>query len=321
MPSLVVVPRCIPVGSCTAPALVVALAATVGASSLGAQAPTAGTDINAAAETARDRAPLFFGSALVVPKGYFGVSLFGTSGSADRSLPMPGGPGTEYSRSWGSTVSAVWGATPRLTLGAQLGVGGTTREYEWRGPLEPGGAPVARREESFQWTTPSARLQARYLLVGEGGGATRLALNTSVLTPSRYDRTVATVGLALSQRVGRVSFHLAPDVRIREGEPLTRWDVDPRGADALRLRTSLDVRTAMVVPLGRRVSWSLEGMGTNVLAPAATYEPRLLELGTGFRFDLGRAKLDLGYREQLWRQDFLNLTPRRQLVLGTHWKF
>lgn len=321
MPSLVTRPRCMPLGSSTAPALVVALVATVGASPLGAQAPTTGTDINAAAETERDRAPLFFGSALVVPKGYFSISLLGTGGSGDRTLPMPGGPGTEYLRAWGSTMSAVWGATPRLTLGAQVGVGGTRREYEWSSPLEAGGPSVAQRGESFQWATPSVRVHARYLLLEQGDGATRLALSSSLLTPSRYDRTVATVGLALSQRVGRVSFHLAPDVRIREGEPLTRWEVDAQGADALRLRTSLDVRTAMVVPITRRVSWSLEGIGTNVLAPAATYEPRLFELGTGFRFDLGRVKLDLGYREQLYRQDFLNLTPKRQVVLGTHWKF
>lgn len=322
MPSLAVVPRCIPVGSCTAPALIVALAATVGASSLGAQAPTFGTDINAAAETARDRAPLFFGSALVAPKGYFGVSLLGTGGNGERTLPMPGGPGTQYGRAWTSTLSAVWGASSRLTLGAQLGVGRTTREIEWSEPVSVGGAPAARRSEGSEWSRMEARLHGRYQLLERADGATRVALNAS-LAWADEDVGYATAGLAVAQRIGRVSLHLAPELRLRESVPARTVTFDGQAPFEFAGRRALafDVRGAAVVPITRRVSWSLEGIGTNVAAPAQGYDPRLFELGTGFRFDLGRVKLDLGYRQRLWGEDTWEGVAKRRLVLGTHWTF
>lgn len=322
MPSLVPLSRCMPLGSSTAPALVVALLATAGASSLGAQAPTFGTDINAAAETERDRAPLFFGSALVAPKGYFGVSLLGTAGSADRLTPMPGGLGTEYARTWGTTVSAVWGATSRLTLGAQLGVGRTSRDVEWTAPLEVGGPPVSRRVASTTTEPTDLRVHARYQLLERNGGATRIALNASLAWPQQQ-AGYSTVGLAVAQRVGRVTFHLAQDLRFRDGVPRRTFAfVDDTTTLPGRNGLALDVRGAMVVPLSRRVSWSLEGIGTNVGARSSVIDQRLAEVGTGFRLDLGRVKLDLGYRQQVWgTTDSWHAPAKRRLVLGTHWTF
>jgi hypothetical protein len=289
---------------------------------LGAQAPVHGTAIDAAGQTDRDRAPLFFGSAYVAPKGHLGLSLAGSaltdrrmfgSGSDDQQLDL-------YQRGWGSTVSAAWGATSRLTLGAQLAVGRTDSEYRWlASPTGPGDEPSRRTLRAASWSPGDLRVEARYRLLETN--ATKLALNASLSWPNS-EWGYGTVGLALARRAGRASLHLAPELRFRPGAAARVLEFPGEAPYRFPGRTpvTLDLRSGVAFAIAKRVSWTLEGMGTNVLG-ATTRDPRLFELGTGVRLDLGKTLLDLGYRRVVWSGNGADIVGRHQFVLGTHWKF
>lgn len=82
---------------------------------------------------------------------------------------------------------------------------------------------------------------------------------------------------------------------------------------------TLDLRAALVCGPTKRVSRSLEGMDTNLLGPTDP-DPRLFELGTGVRLDVGKALFDLGYRRMMLAQDGAHALGRQHFVLGTHRK-
>ena len=289
---------------------------------VGAQAPTHGTDINAAGETARNRAPLFFGSAYVAPKGYLGISLTG-SGLTDRGvLRTIDGQADVYERGWGTTVSAVWGATSRLTLATQLGIGQTESEYRFSAlPAAPDDSPPRRTMRYGSWSPSDLRVHARYRLLDAGDGATTLALNASLAWPNS-SWGYGSVGLALAQRMGRASLHVSPELRFRDGARARVWEFP--GEEPFRFpgRTSatLDLRSGTAVAITKRVSWTLEGMGSNLLGDTPR-DPRLFELGTGLRLDLGKTLLDVGYRRVVWAGNGADAAGRQQLFIGTHWKF
>jgi hypothetical protein len=288
------------------------MVALLSAAPLGAQAAIQGTDIDAAADSGRQRSPVFFGGAYTLPKGARGISFqYGMSKERERGNHSVFGE-TSYEREHlGSSISAYWGVRDWLTLGGSLETSALMSEFY---AIDGGLDPATGRSYSHSGTSfgrGDIRAFGRARLYRSVSGATQMALNASVSTLSTQlglngSRSAASVGLAFAQQAGPLSLHLAPSYEARHNG----------GSFA-------QIAGAIVFPLLPRVTGSIEGVAAsrrNGDWNRATTGP-LGEVGGALRFDLGRVKLDLGLRHSVGPASGPESASRARIVLGTHVKF
>jgi hypothetical protein len=288
-----------------------ALAAPLGAplgAPLAAQAPVHGTDINAASDSGRQRSPILFGSAYTAPVGTRGVSLQQAASLEHDRVALLDSATSYHRRAFASTLSAYWGVRPWLTVGGSLGFSSTQNEIS-----RSSGTNASQPGQWVSYPTSSIgdlRAFGRARLYRSASGAMQVTANAAIAaspSSSSGSRPALTtiVGLALAQRVGPLSLHLAPTIETGNG-----------GAFA-------QVGGAIVFPIMPHVSGSFEGVASGA-RPASWGTPSLdpmFELGGGLRFDFGRLRMDLGHR-QVTLPNASKWDPQRmRFVLGTHVTF
>jgi hypothetical protein len=281
---------------------------------LGAQAQVHGTDINAAGETARDRGPLLFGGAFVAPEGAYGLSFQQSVAWSLQKFPEHVSGTSVRKREFISGMSGYWGVTPRLTLGASMALKNEYSEYSWPEGQAPAGAPFWG-PQSARFAIGDLRAHARYQLLRSASGGTQLATNASVGIIDRVElgqRASASVGLALAQRLGPATLHLAPSVEAVAGS----------GPYA-------HVGAGLTMPVTRRISASVEGLFDSGRTRDMSFGefrviravPSALQAGGGLRFDFGKLALDAALRYGVQNAPSQPDVSRLQFLLGTHVKF
>lgn len=289
------------------PALLAALAA---AAPLGAQHSVAGVDVNAASETATERAPQLFGSAGVAPRHRLGLSIQGTASRVESRVfvdDLRSETALATASGYRTTASMFFGLTSRVTLG---GLVSGTRGVRYSLDPAPAAPPPPDGTPTRQGTrTPLGDQEmavfARIGVWSSATGATRIAAMAGA--DDAVDRPVGTsAGIALQHRVGRATLHLAPSVRMSEGSP--------GDGDAVVGTAAWRVGAAAAFAVTPRL-----GLSTEVLR--AGNANAISEAALGVRWRLGRIAVDAGVRSLLHENAGLHDAKRYGATLATHLVF
>lgn len=216
-----------------------------------------------------DRAALFTSSALVAPKGKFGISLqaAGMRASADEG-------GVDISATQTAmAVSGFYGVTNRLSIGAFVPYTRVSLEVDGESGSESGMA--------------DAGLFGRFQAYKSQSGMTKMSLGALVTLPTgddlfTNDETTFGINGALSHTAGLWNMHVAPQVNIVDG-------FDP----------GYDINVAAVRSMSERLAWSAEvlsSFGGAVSDVDGAEGAQDIDLATGFRYRLVNSALDFGLR-------------------------
>jgi hypothetical protein len=256
-------------------------AASVAASSAAlAQSPALGSPVSAtgafAGEDALDRAALFTQSAFVMPQGRFGFTVQGVGSS--HTLEQDG---TKLElRGAGAVFSANYGLTSAITLGAGLPYMSMTSKFSVAGI----GA------ESSIDGLGDVELFGRLRAFRSASGSTRMALGAGVSLPTgdealSSDDPTYQVGGSMSHRTNRITYHVAPAVRLVK-------DFDP----------SFDVNVAASYAATPKLALSVEGLSRfeGGASDAGAERTRMMDIGAGMRYRaVDNVLLDLGLRSNV----------------------
>ena len=264
---------------------------------------SAGTDINAAADSGNVRQPLFFGSAALARAGQVGMSLqgMGTWQRFDWTPPLTGASDIRSS-AFTSLASLSWGTTSWLTLGGYAAR--TDARITTEGLAAPiDGGPPTRQGTRIGVMEDQVGMFARLALWRSATGASRVTA-TGTLRDQRDRSPSGSVGLALQQNLGRFTAHLAPRASFADNAS-TAYEVDGAIAYALARRTSLSAEVMHFRNGGG-------GFGPVYMST---------DVAAGVRQHLGRLAVDVGAR-YLARDDFSSSNARRTAaLLAAHWSF
>lgn len=285
-------------------ALVVS-AATLGAASVAqAQSTSLGSPVSAsgafASEDSLDRAALYTQSAFVAPQGRFGftVQALGESVSAEAD-----GDRIE-ARMGGAAFSGFYGLTNSITLGAGLPFASVTSE------LSSGGLSAEEEVRGMGDLELFGRMRAYRSM----SGATKLALGAGVTLPTADEAMAYTedatyqVGAAMSHRVNRMTFHVAPDVRFVQ-------DFDP----------SYSMNLAGSYAATPKLALSFEGLSRfmGAVQDSGDDRDRAIDLGAGLRYNaVQNLILDLGLRTNVSNNAPEGINTRAGgVTFGFNWLF
>lgn len=254
-------------------------AATLGAASVAqAQTMSLGSPVSAsgafASEDSLDRAALYTQSAFVAPQGRFGftVQALGASASAEA-----GGDKFE-ARMGGAAFSGFYGLTNSITLGAGLPYASVTSE------LSSGGLSAEDEVDGLGDLELFGRMRAYRSM----SGATKLAFGAGVTLPTADESVAYTdaatyqLGAAMSHRVNRMTFHVAPDVQFVK-------DLDP----------SFNMNFAGSFAATPKLALSFEGLSSfqGAMQDSGDERDRAFDLGAGLRYNaVENLVVDFGLR-------------------------
>lgn len=283
-------------------ALLVSAASIAAASSLHAQSPALGSRVSAggayAGEDSLDRAALFTQSAFMAPQGRFG---FGVQAVGEAVTAEAGGARIE-DRMGGAAFTAFYGLTSGVTVGAGLPYQSLTTELS--------GAGLSGENEVDG--LGDVELFGRVRAFRSASGATKLALGAGMTLPTGDDAFTSDgptyqLGAAMSHRVNRVSFHVAPEVRLVEA-------FDPSYALNLAAALAATPRLALSLEGLSRFQGALDGAGED--------RTRLMDVGAGLRYNpVENLALDLGLRINVSNNIEGIDTTAGGLTLGFNWLF
>ena len=243
------------------------------------------------AASAGERAAIFTQSALVAPKGQFGLGLQGVSQriSSDED-------GVDASLTVSAMVlSGFYGVTERLSLGAYVPYARLSVDEDGDGVHTSGmaDAGVFARFAAFQ------------------NGATRFALGADATLPTGDDNftnddPMYGVNAAMSHSAGRWNMHVSPSLQFQ------------KGYDA-----GINFNVAAVRSLSEKLAFSVEGLtqfgGAESVDGAEGAQEIDLASGLRYRF-AGRSVLDFGLRYNVASQ----MDPKPTMVgayVGMNWAF
>jgi hypothetical protein len=269
-----------------------------------------GADVNALADGGDARQPLFFPSAALLSGGRLSLSLQAVGARERVRYPEGTSVSGTDTDALITSGSAAWGVTSWLTLGAYAAKAkaDVTTQYaplaNVMGQLIPEpDLPPTRQGTRAGIAGDEVGVHGRIGLWKSSGGVTRLTATGRVY--DRADAAVTTgVGVALQQRVGRVTLHVAPSAWFADG-----------GSDAYEV----DAATALAVGRGSAVMAELLHRG----ATAATNgdRPHITEVAGGVRHRFGRLALDVGVRHLASYEQPVRDASRASALLATHWLF
>ena len=283
-------------------ALLVSAASLAAASSLQAQSPALGSPVSAAGsfvgEDSLDRAALFTQSAFAAPRGRFGFTVQ----ALGESVTAESGGVKLQDRMGGAAFSTFYGLTDAVTLGAGLPYQSVTSEFSG------GGLRSEENVDGFGDLELFGRLRA----FRSATGATKLALGAGVTVPTGDDVFTAEdptyqVGGAMSHRVNRVTFHVAPDVRFIEAR-------DP----------SYDLNVAASFAASPKLALSVEGLSRfqGGISGTDAERTRLMDLGAGVRYNaVENLVLDLGLRANALNNIEDTNVSNGGMIFGFNWLF
>ena len=255
-------------------ALLVSAATLAAASSLQAQSPALGSPVSATGsfvgEDSLDRAAVFTQSAFAAPQGRAGFTV---QALGSRTTVEAGASELKL-RGTGAAFSGFYGVTSAITVGAGLPYASVTSEIAGLG------------EDNIDGLG-DLELFGRMRAYRSMSGATKFALGAGLTLPTGDDAFTADdptyrFGGAMSHRVNRMSFHVAPDVRFMK-------DVD----------ASFDLNLAASYAATPKLALSLEGLSSfeGGMSGADAERTRLMDLGAGLRYNaVENLVLDLGLR-------------------------
>lgn len=239
-----------------------------------------------------ERAAIFTQSALVAPKGRFGLGIqaIGQRASSDES-------GVDESATASiMAVSGFYGVTDRLSVGAYVPYARLSLDVDGEGASESGmaDAGVFARFAAFQ------------------SGATRFALGADATLPTGDDLFTSDdpsygVNAALSHVAGRWNMHVAPALQFQ------------KGFDA-----GINLNVAAVRSVSEQLAWSIEGLtqfGGAVSDVDGAEGAQEIDIASGLRYRFaGRSVLDFGLRYNLASQ----MDPKPTMMgayVGMNWAF
>lgn len=253
-----------------------------------------------ASEDSLDRAALYTQSAFVAPQGRFGftVQALGQSAKAEA------GPDKIEMRSGGAAFSGFYGLTNSITLGAGLPYSSATAK------ISAGGLSAEDEVDGLGDVELFGRMRAYRSTTG----ATKLALGAGMTLPTADEAVAYTdaatyqLGGAMSHRVNRMTFHVAPDVQFIE-------DLDP----------SFNMNLAGSFAATPKLALSFEGLSRfqGAVRDSGDDRDRSFDLGAGLRYNaVENLILDLGLRTNVSNSapDGID-TSAGGLSFGFNWLF
>ena len=237
-----------------------------------------------------DRAPIFTQSAFLAPQGHYGVVVQG--GRESMSTAVTGD--TKFITT-GAIFGAFYGITDKITLAADL-------------PYVSAGVDGADSESGMSDIGVSARMRA----FRSTTGATRVSVGAAATLPTGQegfsnDDPTYNVGAAMSHRMNRVTFHVAPAIRLVK-------DFD----------MSYDLDIAASYAATSKLGISLEAMnGFNGMPSGVDGDrTRLTDIGAGVRYNAAEnLMVDLGLRSNVSTNvEGLDLS-RNMVSVGFGWMF
>ena len=289
-------------------ALAALLAAVAAATPLSAQRTLVGIDVNAASETDADRAPHLFASAGVAPRRQLGVSVHGAASRIeyDVTLDETGTRGLATSSGYRTSASAYYGLTSRVTIGAFIsGVQGVRTSPEHEFIIDPHAGNIPTRQGT---RTPIGGAELGVNVRGNfwrsTSGASAFSAMVGMADADDTD-LLTTLALAARHRVGRVTLHVAPMLRLEDG-------VVQGGANGVNAVGR--VGAAASVAATRRLGFSLEWLREGI-------ENGATDAALGARLRLGRLAVDAGVRTLIRHETGERDVSRHGAMLATHFLF
>lgn len=258
-------------------AFLVSAATVVAASSLQAQSAALGSPVSASGafvgEDSLDRAALYTQSGFVAPQGRFGFTVQ----AIGQNVTVEEGSEKAEVRTGGAAFSGFYGLTNAITLGAGLPYFSQTAK------LSAGGLSAEDNVDGLGDLELFGRMRAYRSM----SGATKLALGAGMSVPTgddalTNDDPTYRIGGAMSHRVNRVSFHLAPDLRF-----------------AKDMSASYDLNLAASYAATPKLGLSVEGLSSFDGMPDGFDgdRARAIDFGAGLRYNaVENLILDLGLR-------------------------
>jgi hypothetical protein len=280
-------------------------AASLGAASVAqAQTMSLGSPVSAsgafASEDSLDRAALYTQSAFVAPQGRFGFTVQ----ALGQSAKVEAGAEKFELRSGGAAFSGFYGLTNAITLGAGLPYSSQTAK------ISSGGLSAEDEVDGLGDVELFGRMRAYRSTTG----ATKLALGAGVTLPTADDAVAYTdaatyqVGAAMSHRVNRMTFHVAPDMQFVK-------DLDP----------TINMNLAGSFAATPRLAVSVEGLSRfqGAVQGSDADRDRTIDLGAGLRYNaVENLILDLGLRTNLSNSAPEGIdTSAGGLSFGFNWLF
>lgn len=280
-------------------ALLVTAASFAAASSLQAQSDALGSTVSASGsfvgEDSLDRAALFTQSAFAAPQGRFGFTV---QALGERSTIEEGGAELKF-RGAGAAFSGFYGLTSAITLGAGLPYASVTSELTGFGQDEVDGLgdlELFGRVRAYRSVT----------------GATKLALAAGMTVPTGDEAFTADdptyrFGGAMSHRVNRMTFHVAPAMRLVK-------DMD----------ASYDMNVAGSYAATPKLALSLEGLSSFDGMPDGFDgdRMRMIDLGAGLRYSaVENLMVDFGLRTNVSNNVEGASLSRGGMTFGFNWMF
>ena len=280
-------------------ALLLSAASFAAASSVQAQSVALGSTVSASGafvgEDSLDRAALFTQSAFAAPQGHFGFTVQAVGSSTTFEA---GGEELKV-RGAGAAFSGFYGLTSAITLGAGL-------------PYTSQTAELAGFGEATEDGMGDLELFGRMRAYRSMSGATKLALGAGLTLPTgddsfTNDDPTYRVGGAMSHRVNRMSFHVAPAMRFVK-------DVD----------ASFDLNLAGTYAATPKLALSVEGLSSfdGGASGAESERERMMDLGAGLRYNaVENLIVDLGLRTNVSNNVQGADVSRGGMTFGFNWMF
>ena len=280
-------------------ALLLSAASFAAASSLHAQSDALGSAVSASGafvgEDSLDRAALFTQSAFAAPQGRFGFTV---QALGSRTTVEEGS--TEFKvRGAGAAFSGFYGLTSAITLGAGLPYASQTAEFTGLG-------------EATEDGLGDLELFGRVRAYRSMSGATKFALGAGLTLPTGDDAFTADdptyrFGGAMSHRMNRMSFHVAPAMRFVKGVDAS-YDLNLAGSYAATPKLALSVEGLS----------SFDGMPEGLDGERM----RMIDLGTGLRYNaVDNLIVDLGLRTNVSNNVEGAQLSRGGMTFGFNWMF
>lgn len=279
-------------------------AASLGAASVAqAQTTSLGSPVSAsgafASEDSLDRAAVYTQSAFVAPQGRFGFTVQ----ALGQSVKAEGDGNALEVTTGGAAFSGFYGVTNAITVGAGLPYSSQTAKLT-------SGALSAEDEVDG---LGDIELFGRMRAYRSTTGATKLALGAGVTLPTADDAVAYTdaatyqVGAAMSHRVNRMTFHVAPDMQFVK-------DLDP----------SFNMNLAGSFAATPRLALSFEGLSRfqGAVQDSGEDRGRAFDLGAGVRYNaVENLILDLGLRSNVSNNAEGADVSAGGLSFGFNWMF
>lgn len=277
-------------------------AATLGAAAAAeAQTQSLGDPVAAtgsyAGEDSLDRAALYTQSAFTAPRGRYGFSVQAQGASAKDQT----GSETLEFRESAAVFSAFYGLTDAVTIGAGLPYASQTLESSMFA------------DELTDDGLGDMQLFGRLRAYRSATGMTRLALGAAASLPTGQegfgsDDPRFELGAAMTHRVNRLSFHVAPALRMVK-----------------HIDMSYDINLAATFAATPKLALSFEALNRfeGQFSADAAERTRLNDLGAGMRYNaVENLVLDLGLRINVANNfgDGVD-TSMGQVNLGFSWLF